>query len=126
MNVLLSVHGPNSDAEFRSLYQWLRGEERELRSGGITMVRGGGRPEEPGTMGGAFEVVQFLFEMGAQYGALALAIASWRQAHPARSSITLERDGLRITLTNVEIEDVAVVLRALEELGGADGPEDGE
>ncbi|QUX31126.1 hypothetical protein KGD83_11905 [Nocardiopsis akebiae] len=126
MNVQLSVHGPTSDAEFRSLYRWLRGEGGNLRAAGITMEHTGGTPDEPDVMGGAFEVVQFVCDFGAQYGALAVAIASWRRAHPARSSFTLERNGVKITLTEAELDDLPAVLRALEELRDADEPEDGE
>lgn len=124
MNVQLSVHGPNNITELTSLHRWLKAKGGELRTAGITMEQTVETPQRPDTMGGTFEIVQFAFDAVAQYGALAIAIASWRRAYPSRCSFTLERGDTKITLTEVELRDMSTVLRALEELSEEDDPEE--
>lgn len=121
MQIRLLVHGPGSDVEFRSLYRWLRHQEGgTLREAGITMSEPGSLPARD-EMGGAFEVVQFVFENAPQYGALAVAIASWRRAHAPRSAMTFERDGLRISLDEARLLEEEGVRKALRDLLGSPG-----
>ncbi|HLU98331.1 MAG TPA: hypothetical protein VKZ89_15950 [Thermobifida alba] len=119
MNIDLSMQGPNSGTESRSLYRWLQRKSPELHAEGVRLAPAGGSRPRPGEMGTAFEIVQFVFDNVAQYGALALAIASWRRAHHARCTVRLERDGVKITLTGAELDDAEAVARAFERLARA-------
>ncbi|MFE6778228.1 hypothetical protein [Streptomyces sp. NPDC057702] len=117
MNIQLRVDNPGDDHDHHSLYQWLGEATPRLRADGVTLLRPGADPR-PGEMGGAFDVIRFVFDSSVQLGALAVAIATWRAAHAARagSSLTVERDGRRVTLTGVDVSDPDAVRRALEEL----------
>ncbi|WP_217198290.1 effector-associated constant component EACC1 [Streptomyces buecherae] len=117
MNIQLRVHDPSDDNDPHSLYQWLGDAAPRLRADGVHLRRLGAAPR-PGEMGGAFDVIQFVFDSSVQLGALAVAIATWRAAHATRgeSSLTVERDGRRVTLTGVDVSDPDAVRRALEEL----------
>jgi len=121
--VRMSVQGPHSAVEFRSLYRWLRHEGGELRAAGIRMGDPGSLPG-PGEMGGTLEVVQFAFEAVAQYGALAVAIASWRKAHEPRSALVFERNGLKVSLDEAQLLEDESVRRVLQELMAAQVRED--
>ena len=123
MNVQMIVEGPRNTVEFRSLYRWLRNEGEELRAAGITMGAPGS-PPGPHEMGGAFEIVQFAFDTVAQYGALALAIVSWRKAHAPRSALIFERNGVRVSLEEAQLLEEESVRRALQEVLGAQEPRD--
>ncbi|MCG0291106.1 hypothetical protein [Streptomyces sp. PSAA01] len=128
MKIRLAVHGPDSAVAFRSLYRWLRRDGEGLRAAGIAMGEPGA-PPGPGEMGGTFEVVQFVFDTVFQSSALALAIASWRGTHStARSAVTIEGNGRRITLDSAQLLDAESVQRAIRETlgephGGARGEE---
>lgn len=116
VQIRMLVHGPESDVEFRSLYRWLQRREGEsLREAGITMSEPGSPPEQD-EMGGAFEVVQFVFEAVAQYGTLAVAIATWRRAHAPRSAVVFEREGVKISLDQARLLEEEAVRQALREL----------
>jgi hypothetical protein len=120
----MRVNGPQGDVEFRSLYRWLQRQEGErLRQAGITMSEPGSPPEHD-EMGGAFEVVKFVFETVAQYGALAVAIAAWRRNHAPRSAVVFEREGVRISLDQARLLEEAAVRQALREL--LDVPEESD
>lgn len=115
MHFDMSVHGSQSDLELRSLRRWLLRRRPELAAAGIT-VDETGPPAGDDEMGGVFEVVQFAVGTSAELAALALALVTWRQGHGARSSVTFERDGLRITLTGTDLDNEHTVQRALEAL----------
>ncbi len=121
MKIDLSMQGPSSGTESRSLYRWLQEKTRELHAEGVSLAPAGGPDPLPGQMGTVFEIVQFVFDNVAQYGALAVAIASWRRAHHSRCSVQLERDGVKITLTEAELDDAEAIARAFERLAGASG-----
>ncbi|MEU0987851.1 hypothetical protein [Streptomyces sp. NPDC005953] len=119
MNIDLVVENPSR--EFRSLRAWLRRADAELRSAGIviTDLRTAPGPED---MGGGLDTVRFVCDTVAQYGALAVAVAAWRDAHAARTSVTFRRGGITVTLTAADLRDQEMIRRALEQLHDDDTP----
>ncbi|MDA2812195.1 hypothetical protein O4J56_16235 [Nocardiopsis sp. RSe5-2] len=119
MQVHLSLQGPRSRTEMRSLVRWLRSRKGELSDKGIAFDPGGPAPPD-GAMGPAFEVIEFVFNAVAQYGALAVALASWRRAHSpaegADSKVVLECDGVVVTLSGAEAADPEAVAQKIREL----------
>ncbi|MGO4756611.1 hypothetical protein AB4212_49790 [Streptomyces sp. 2MCAF27] len=120
MNLRIVMHGPHSGVEFRSLYKWLSRHGEELRAAGIRMGEPG-TPPGPEEMGGTFEVVQFVVNALPAYGALAVAVAAWRDNHMPRSAVTFERDGLKVAFDHAESLNEESVRQALRELLGDAG-----
>ncbi|MGH4028811.1 effector-associated constant component EACC1 [Actinomycetota bacterium Odt1-20B] len=120
MYVRLSVHGPDPTQqalEFRSLCRWLT-DDGGLRGTGITVKEVGDEPA-PGEMGGTFEVLRLLAEHGPNWGALAVAVVSWRDARAARGALRVARedsDTDSVTLTAADLRDPDALRRALERL----------
>ncbi|MFE0102550.1 hypothetical protein [Streptomyces sp. NPDC059009] len=146
MYVRLSVHGPDPTQqalEFRSLSRWLTEQGGELRGTGITVKDVGDEPA-PGEMGGTFEVLRLLAEHGPNWGALAVAVISWRDARAARGALRVAREGSGedsatdedsaadgIMLSAADLRDPDALRRALERLEelareGADTPPEGD
>ncbi|MFC8666259.1 hypothetical protein [Streptomyces sp. NPDC057199] len=121
MEIRITMDGARHDSERRSLYKWLR-DDRELR-GVVEVAMVGSEPEEPDTdtMGADFETIAVVLNTALQLGSLTVAIAAWRQGHAPRSTMVIERDGVRITLPDGRLDDAEALLRALEDRG-----EDGE
>ncbi|MEV2255243.1 hypothetical protein AB0I94_32525 [Streptomyces sp. NPDC050147] len=114
MEVRITMDGARADVEQRSLYKWLR-EDRELRAvAGITLV--GSEPEEPGAgaMGTTLDVVSLVINSALQLSSVAVAIAAWKEAHRPRSRMVIERDGVKITVSDGCLDEAQALLRALE------------
>lgn len=119
------MHGPHSGVEFRSFYKWLRRRGEELRAAGVELGEPGS-PPGPGEMGGTAEVVQLVVEALPAYGALAVAIAAWRDNHLPRSAVTFERDGVKVSFDSAESLSEESVRQALRELLGDAGDDSRE
>ncbi|MFG2344886.1 effector-associated constant component EACC1 [Streptomyces phaeochromogenes] len=121
MEIRITMDGTRHDTERRSLYKWLC-DDRELR-GIVEVAMVDSEPEEPDTdtMGSGFDTIAVVLNTALQLGGLAVAIAAWRQGHAPRSTMVIERDGVRITLPDGRLDDAEALLRALE-----DRDEDGE
>ncbi|MCR3730621.1 hypothetical protein FHS35_007512 [Streptomyces umbrinus] len=115
MEIRITMGGTRHDTERRSLYKWLR-DERELR-GVVEVAMVGSGPEEPDTdtMGAGFEAIAVVLDTALQLGSLAVAIAAWRHGHAPRSTMVIERDGVKITLPDGRLDDAEALLRALED-----------
>jgi len=115
MEIRITMDGARHDTERRSLYKWLC-DDRGLRGvAEVAMV--GSRPEEPDSdaMGPGFEVIGIVLDTVLQLGSLAVAIAAWQQGHTPRSTMVIERDGVRITLPEDRLDDAEALLRALDD-----------
>lgn len=125
MKIEISLPEARDNAELRSLYRWLEGEKRDLAAGGMALQPPAAAAEAHDyDMGvGAFDVIQLVVNAVPQWGALAGSILAWRTAHGSRSSLTVERDGVKVTLPAADQDDLGTVLRALEELRTSEEPE---
>lgn len=129
MKIGISLHGAHSDVELRSLYRWLKVERGELAAAGLILRAPGSSaelppPDEMG--GGTFDVVQLVVNAIPAWGALMLSISTWSKAHGSRSSLTVERDGTKITFTGADLEDVPSLLAALREEERSENRENAE
>ncbi|MFI1483122.1 hypothetical protein [Streptomyces sp. NPDC020747] len=115
MEIRITMDGARHDTERRSLYKWLC-DDRELR-GVVEVAMVGSGPQEPDSdvMGPCFEVIGIVLDTALQLGSLAVAIAAWRQGHTPRSTMVIERDGVRITLPEDRLDDAEALLRALDD-----------
>jgi hypothetical protein len=112
MSQVVRVRVDGSEEELRSFARWL-GEEPDIRHRALISWETP-RPGE-GEMGGAFDVVKLVIDSGFQIASLGLAYVAWRATRPRPTSVTIERDGVRITLDDGDPETVARLLRALDE-----------
>ncbi|WP_255953093.1 effector-associated constant component EACC1 [Streptomyces odontomachi] len=128
MKIEISLQGTHDGVELRSLYRWLERGRRELAAHGTALAPPVAESEghEYAMGAGAFDVIQLVVDAVPQWGALAVSITAWRAAHGSRSSITVERDGVKVTLPAADPDDLSMVLRALEGLEASADPEGGE
>ncbi|MER8235111.1 hypothetical protein ACIRQY_34805 [Streptomyces sp. NPDC101490] len=113
MPQVLTLRTEGSSDELASFAQWLRDEPDIYRHARIEWAEA--TPAD-GEMGGAFDVVNLIIESGFQLVNLGLAYAAWRATRrSAAPQITVQRDGVSITMTEHDPEAVVRLVRALEE-----------
>ncbi|MFD0689991.1 effector-associated constant component EACC1 [Actinomadura fibrosa] len=108
--ILISTDG--TAEELRSFREWLRDEPDVRRHAIVTLDAS--EPAEPGEMGGALDVVKLVIDTDFQLLNLGLAYLSWRSSRPRPAAVTIERDGVKITLDEADPEAVARLLRTLD------------
>ncbi|GGZ76258.1 effector-associated constant component EACC1 [Streptomyces bluensis] len=114
----------SSGAAEASLQRWLA-VDPELR-GGVTIAPPSGAAAA-GTMGGGgLDVINVVVSNSIALGSLLVALAGWRSSRPRPPQITLERDGVVVTVHDASPETVEQVLArfgdAPDPVGsGADG-----
>ena len=110
MRIQIRVAGQDADQELRSLYAWLLEDSDLRRQAQASLVV---TEPQPAEMGGALELIQLVVDSGFQALSLALAYASWRATRPSRPQVTIERDGVNITLDDAEPDAVEAIVRGL-------------
>ncbi|MFF5981425.1 hypothetical protein ACFY78_21500 [Streptomyces olindensis] len=135
MDVRLRLPEDPDGGELKQLYDWLI-RDRELRlHADIALCAEHGADEgvddedetSDTTMGDLVDILALALDTGFQMASLGIAILAWRRAQRPRSSVVVERDGTRMTLSaGADPEDVEAFLRALERLDGTSsyGPGD--
>ena len=92
----------------RSLWRWLSDDP----DSGSLLTGIGGLPDDE--QQGAFEVINTLVANGLALSGLTVAIAGWRaQRRPEPPTVTLERDGVSVTVTDASPEQIAAIADAL-------------
>ncbi|MGW0814286.1 effector-associated constant component EACC1 [Streptomyces viridiviolaceus] len=115
MEIDIAVGEGPSDVS--SLRRWLMAEPG-LMGHAVISVRTG--TEQPGAMGSGLDVVNVVLSNSIALGSLLVAVATWRRSRPRAPHITLEREGVVVTLHGDSPEAVERVLR---EWSGTPGPE---
>ena len=110
MRIQIRVAGQDADQELRSLYAWLLKDSDLRRHAQASLVVTEPHPSE---MGAALELIQLVVDGGFQALNLALAYASWRATRPSHPHVTIERDGVKITLDDAEPDAVEAIVRGL-------------
>ncbi|MFD5318014.1 hypothetical protein [Streptomyces sp. NPDC127098] len=104
----------------RSLLDWLRREPGVREHAEITLLSGA--PAARGTMGVSADVIRLVVDYGFQLANLGVAIAAWRAACAPRARVTIERDGLTVTVSTA---DPATARALVQALGAGDDGEAG-
>ncbi|MFC8852012.1 hypothetical protein ACFT5D_03085 [Streptomyces sp. NPDC057144] len=95
-----------------SLRRWLLAEP-DLRGQALVSVRIEG--QQQGAMGSGLDVVNVVLSNSIALGSLLVAVATWRRSRPRAPQVTMERDGVVVTLDG----DSEAVQRILREWGGS-------
>ncbi|MFD8488471.1 hypothetical protein [Streptomyces sp. NPDC059712] len=96
-----------------SLRRWLLAEP-DLRGQASVSVRTEG--QQQGAMGSGLDVVNVVLSNSIALGSLLVAVATWRRSRPRAPQVTMERDGVVVTLDGDSPEAVQRILR---EWGGS-------
>jgi len=111
MAIQIRVSGASADGELESLYAWLRDEPDVQRHALISLLG----PESDATqMGTAFDVIQLVVDGGFQAANLALAYAAWRATRTKASRVTIEHNGVIVTLDGSESDGLEAIVQVLE------------
>ena len=111
MAIQIRVSGPSADAELASLYAWLRDESDIQRHVQMSLMNTEDWPAEMGTV---FDIIQLVVDSGFQAANLALAYAAWRATRPRPPQVTIEHDGVTVTLNGSESDTVEAIVQILE------------
>ena len=101
-----------STADAESLHRWLRREEAVRVDG--RLARGGG--DDPEHMGPLLDVLTLVIGSGLSAGQLALAVATWRDAHRSGPRVTITHTAADGAVTTIEAADQAGLAAALTQL----------
>jgi hypothetical protein len=112
MSDVIRVSADGADEELRSFREWLRDEPDVRRHALISLEATEG---EEGEMGGALDVVKLVIDTDFQILNFGLAYVAWRATRPRPTAVTIERDGVKITLDESDPEVVARLVRVLGE-----------
>jgi hypothetical protein len=107
----ISVGGNSPGRDVRQLTQWLRQDTTTRTGATITL-----QPAHPaeGQMGTALDVIALVTQSGFSTASLALTICAWRRTRPSTPAVTIERNGVRVTVDSDDPAEVARIVRALE------------
>lgn len=107
----ISVGGSSSGRDLRQLTQWLRQDTTTRTGATITLT-----PAQPaeGEMGTALDVIALVTQSGFSAASLALTICAWRRTRPSAPVVTIEHNGVRVTVDSGDPADVTRIVRALE------------
>jgi hypothetical protein len=109
--IQIRVGGSEADTALSSLFAWLRDEADLRQTAQISLLAA---EPEPAEMGPAFDVIQLVVDSGFQAMNLALAYASWRATRPSKPSVTIEYNGVTITLDGSETDAVETIVGLLK------------
>ncbi|MFI8242638.1 hypothetical protein ACIF83_36250 [Streptomyces sp. NPDC085866] len=112
MSSVIWISADDAEEDLLSFYQWLQ-DEPDIRRHAVISMEASAAGE--GEMGGALDVVKLVIDTNFQILNFGLAYAAWRGTRRQPCSLSVERDGVRITLDGGDPDAVARVLRALEE-----------
>jgi hypothetical protein len=104
----IRVTGPEADRELRSLYGWLCEDPDIRRHARLSLVAG---EPDPGQMGAALEVIQFVVDSGFQAASLAVAYATWRATRPNPPRATITNDDTTLALDDADEDSIEVIIR---------------
>jgi hypothetical protein len=92
----------------RSLWRWLADDPDSC-----TLLTGiGGQPDDE--QQGPFEIINTLVANGLALAGLTVAIAGWRaQRRPEPPTVTLERNGVSVVVTDASPEQIAAIAKTL-------------
>jgi hypothetical protein len=102
----------DSTADAESLHRWLR-REQAVRVDGRLARETGQNPEQMGTL---LDVLTLVIGSGLSAGQLALAVASWRNAHRPAPKVIVTHTAADGAVTRIEVADEAGLAVALTEL----------
>ncbi|MGW4438017.1 effector-associated constant component EACC1 [Streptomyces sp. NPDC004596] len=97
--------------ELGSLQGWVRSDPQVRWSTAVEMR---GRAPEPGEMGSALDVLEFVTGNGWSAASFVLAVASWRQTRSRRPRVEIRRGDTVIVLTEGSQEEIERATRALD------------
>ncbi|MFI6729825.1 hypothetical protein [Streptomyces atratus] len=97
--------------DLRQLAQWLR-QDTSIRTGATIALQSA--PPAEGEMGTALDVIALITQTGFSVASLAVAISAWRRTRPSTPVVTIERNGVRVTVDSGDPAAVTRLVRALE------------
>ena len=112
MSGVIRVRADNAEEELHSFCQWLRGEPYVRFHAVIVLLSpglGGPRPA------GMSDVVKLVVDSEFRILEFGRAYVAWRATRRAASRLTVERDGVGVTLDDGDPGVVARVIRAIGE-----------
>ncbi|MEU8802440.1 hypothetical protein [Spirillospora sp. NPDC048819] len=98
--------------ELKSLYRWLSRDGMLMRHAQVSFEQA----DRPGEMGGVFDLINVLLADAsavAGMGSLAVALKTWRGTRSRPAAITIEHNGVIITLTEGSEEEIRSLLDRL-------------
>ncbi|GAA0271240.1 hypothetical protein GCM10010302_06000 [Streptomyces polychromogenes] len=108
----IRLDGESPVRDLRQLAQWLRQNPAIRTRAAITLQPA---PTAEGEMGGAaLDVIALVTETGFSAANLVLAISAWRRTRPSTPGVTIERDGVRVTVDSGDPAEIARLTRALD------------
>jgi hypothetical protein len=95
-----------------SLHQWLLQDPDVTRWSAVSLGTGN---TAPGEMGPVFDVVTVVLSNTIALGSLVVAYLSWRDSRPRSPTVSIERDGVVVSLTDSSPETVSRVIEAFND-----------
>jgi hypothetical protein len=68
----------------------------------------------PADMGAVFDLIQLVVDSGFQAANLAVAYGTWRATRPRSPKVTIEHDGVIVTLDGSESDTFETIIQILE------------
>ncbi|MFD8320882.1 effector-associated constant component EACC1 [Kitasatospora purpeofusca] len=111
MAIRLSMDGVGAEDELRSLREWLQAKP-EIRRHAVMSWEAA--PPQGGRMGaGGMDWLQLITDNGWNAANFAMAYVAWRRTRRLTPTVTIECNGLTVTVDGADAETVARISRAL-------------
>jgi hypothetical protein len=106
------MEGDDEGQALASLHQWLAEDLDVIRGSAVSLEAG---ETGPGEMGPVFDMVTVVISNGTALGSLIVAYLSWRDSRPHSPKVSIERDGVVVSLADSSPETVSRVFEALSD-----------
>ncbi|MFJ9105634.1 hypothetical protein ACIRJM_45125 [Streptomyces sp. NPDC102405] len=122
--IRVATEKPLLETEAYSLYDWLRQESKIRKTAKLSM--GSFEAPVPGAQGPLLDLVSLVVGSGFSAASLVVSIATWRDTRPQSPTVTVERDGITVTVGGSLEETQRLMEKLLTGTGSGDDDTDGE
>ncbi|GHG75162.1 hypothetical protein GCM10010513_49630 [Streptomyces glebosus] len=113
VQITIRCEGADAAGELAaSLHQWLLDEPDARRHAEVQLV--GAAPVE-GELGFVLDLVQLIVGSGFSAGSLGYTVAQWKKMNAPQLAMSFERNGRTVTVSGTDAEEIARVIRQLDE-----------
>ncbi|QTD97835.1 effector-associated constant component EACC1 [Streptomyces cyanogenus] len=110
--IRISAEGEDAEEELRSLRSWLL-DEPEIRQHAV--ISWGAQALTKEEMGTGIDVLQLVTDNGWSAVAFAMAYRDWRRTRRSAAVVTIEHNGVTVSVNGADDQAVARITRALSQ-----------
>ncbi len=102
----------DTDEDISALYRWLLDDDTVRRTASLELSES---TQQPGAMGGAFDIINLVVTSGFSAANLAIAFATWKEAHAKVAKLVLRNGEKSTVIEGASQAEIASILEILSD-----------